>query len=452
MSRVPEPEYAPARRTLRSGWRCSLGPDGSAPAPTRPSSLARSGAPIRPPAWCSCRMGASKRPWYRRPSRRGRPTRISPGRRTWAQKPPEALSFILPTERELIRRGGATSVLSVAPLRSQAGDERRQLERVDGLGDVGVKAGLERERPVFRPRVRRQCQGADLATLVGTQRPYLADQDVSVVTRHADVADQYVRPPASQRFKRFVGRAHHDDLRPGLAENLGEEVPRVGLIVHDQDPSPGEIDQPRGGALESPVHGRGFRGRANVVGGKRELDHQRRSSAFPLALRPHSARVELHDMAHDRETEPEAPMPSRPVVLPEAVEDVREKLPADAPTGIADPEACVRAGSFQAEVDTASAGGELDRVREKVPHHLLQSTGVAHERAGRRIEHGFEADALRVRKPLDGLDRRLDDGDEVDGTGLEPELAGYDPGDIQEVVDELSQELGVPLDLRQGAR
>jgi len=35
------------------------------------------------------------------------------------------------------------------PFRHQAGDQCRQLERVDGLGDVGVKARLEREGAVL---------------------------------------------------------------------------------------------------------------------------------------------------------------------------------------------------------------------------------------------------------------------------------------------------------------
>ena len=111
----------------------------------------------------------------------------------------------------------------------------------------------------------------------------------------------------------------------------------------------------------------------------------------------------------------------------------------------------MRAGPLQTEVDASSVGGELDRIGEEIPHHLLEAARVARDRPGRRIEHGFESDALRVRKTLDGLDRRLDDGDEVNRAHLEPKLAGYDPGYIQKVVDELGQELRVPLDHRQGA-
>src|SRR5262245_56979325 len=161
--------------------------------------------------------------------------------------------------------------------------------------------------------------------------------------------------------------------------------------------------------------------------------------------------MEFHDMAHDREAEPEAAMPSRSLVLSEAIEDVREKLRADALAGIADREASVRARPFQTEVDAPSVRGELDRICEEVPDYLLQAGRVPCEQPGRWIEHGFEADILRVSETLNGLDRRLDDGDEVNGADLKPELAGHDPGYVQEVVNELGQELRVPLDHREGA-
>src|SRR5207245_8806051 len=87
---------------------------------------------------------------------------------------------------------------SITPLRGQAGDERRQLERIDRLGDVSMKASFEHEGSVLGPRICRQRQGTDLAPLPGTERTYLANQDVSVVARHPDVADPHIRPPAPQ--------------------------------------------------------------------------------------------------------------------------------------------------------------------------------------------------------------------------------------------------------------
>src|SRR4029453_6001542 len=102
--------------------------------------------------------------------------------------------------------------------------------------------------------------------------------------------------------------------------------------------------------------------------------------AFPVALRPYFALVQLHEVTPEGEAKPQAAMPPRSLVLPEAVEDVREKLGADPLTGIAHREARVRACMFQTQGDTSSVGGELDRVREEVPHHLLQAPGVARNR------------------------------------------------------------------------
>ena len=208
-----------------------------------------------------------------------------------------------------------------------------------------VKASLEREDSVLRPSIRRQCEGADLAALFEAERPDLTDQDVSVVAGHPDIADEHIRPPASQHVECFVGGRRHGDVRSGLPENLREEVPRIGVVVHDQDPSAGEVDQTGGRGVESPIGGGRFLSRGDILR-ERELDHQRGSSAFPVALGPHGAFMEFHDMADDREAEPQAAMLSRPLILSEAVEDVREKLRADAPTGVADREACVRAGPF----------------------------------------------------------------------------------------------------------
>jgi hypothetical protein len=65
----------------------------------------------------------------------------------------------------------------------------------------------------------------------------------------------------------------------------------------------------------------------------------------------------------------------------------------------------LRASPFEAEVDASSARSELDRICEEVPHNVLQAARIARNRPSRRVEHGFEANALRVRKTLDGLDR-----------------------------------------------
>src|SRR5262245_51399774 len=109
------------------------------------------------------------------------------------------------TRQSLSERNGPKSALrSVALFRSQPRDERGQLERVDGLGDVRVETRLERQHAVFRARIGCERQRADLAALVRAEGSHLADQDVAVVAGHADVAEQDVGPPVSQGLQRSV--------------------------------------------------------------------------------------------------------------------------------------------------------------------------------------------------------------------------------------------------------
>src|SRR5262249_44050838 len=89
---------------------------------------------------------------------------------------------------------------------------------------------------------------------------------------------------------------------------------------------------------------------------------------------------------------------------------------------------------------------ELDRVRDQVPHDLLQARRIAGDHPGLGVEHDLEPDLPRVGRRSHHLDRRLDHRGEVDGADLEPELAGHDARDVEEIVDELRLRLRVALD------
>ena len=93
---------------------------------------------------------------------------------------------------------------------------------------------------------------------------------------------------------------------------------------------------------------------------------------------------------------------------------------------------------------------ELDRVREQVPHDLLQPARVAGHRDQRPLQHGDQPEPLLLRRGLGRLHRHLQHGREVDGPGLEADLAAHDPRDVQQVVEELGQGLGAALDDPQG--
>ena len=59
------------------------------------------------------------------------------------------------------------------------------------------------------------------------------------------------------------------------------------------------------------------------------------------------------------------------------------KSAGDALAGVADPDLGVTVGPGQADLHAPARGGELDGVREQVPHHLLQPARVAGELAAR---------------------------------------------------------------------
>ena len=65
--------------------------------------------------------------------------------------------------------------------------------------------------------------------------------------------------------------------------------------------------------------------------------------------------------------------------------------------------------ALQPHLDAALLRRELDRVRQQVPDHLLQSIRVARDRADARIDDGLDAHALRVGRRLHRRDRVVDD-------------------------------------------
>src|SRR5262245_42266665 len=69
----------------------------------------------------------------------------------------------------------------------------------------------------------------------------------------------------------------------------------------------------------------------------RQLHSKRRALATPRAFRPHRTSVELDEMPDDGEAKTEAAVPAahRPIRLPEAIKDVRQKRRIDPAAGVA---------------------------------------------------------------------------------------------------------------------
>src|SRR6266436_2255333 len=105
-----------------------------------------------------------------------------------------------------------------------------------------------------------------------------------------------------------------------------------------------------------------------------QLDHEGRAAPFPRTLGEDDPPVELDEMAHEREPEPQPAVGPRTaaIALAETVEDEREKLRRDPLSRIADEQLDMRADLLQLDLDPPALRRELHRVAQEVPCDLLQ--------------------------------------------------------------------------------
>src|ERR1700730_3796571 len=91
------------------------------------------------------------------------------------------------------------------------------------------------------------------------------------------------------------------------------------------------------------------------------------------------------------------------------MEDKGQQFPIDSSTGVGDNKFGVRIGSLQADLYAPAVGSEFDRVREKVPEHLLQAVeGTAYRSRG-EIDERLDADRRAFGRRPHHLKRPFDD-------------------------------------------
>src|SRR5262245_11559674 len=121
--------------------------------------------------------------------------------------------------------------------------------------------------------------------------------------------------------------------------------------------------------------------------------------------------MQLREMSNHGQAEAQAAMHPgyRAVGLPEALEQPWEQRRLDPGAGVADGQLQVLAGAREADVDATSAGRELDRVGEEVPHHLLEPIRVPEHETGLCTERDLDGDALRLRRRRYDVEGGVDD-------------------------------------------
>jgi len=143
--------------------------------------------------------------------------------------------------------------------------------------------------------------------------------------------------------------------------------------------------------------------------------------------------------------------PSRRAVrLPEAFEQPGQKIGPDPGAGVADAEVQVLPGVCQPHLHPAAARRELDRVREQVPHHLLEPIRVARDEPGLRVEVDVQREALCLCRRSHGFDPRLRHRLQRDRADAQPQLAGDRARDVEQVLDDPRLQSRAALDRFQG--
>ena len=112
----------------------------------------------------------------------------------------------------------------------------------------------------------------------------------------------------------------------------------------------------------------------------------------------------------------------------------------------------LRADAPDVNLHAAAARRELDRVRQQVPHRLLQPLAIAVDARRAVLDDGLDAQALHLRGRLDREHRRRHHAAEVDELDVEAQLARDDPRQVEQVLDQAGLRRGVADDGVDGVR
>ncbi len=152
---------------------------------------------------------------------------------------------------------------------------------------------------------------------------------------------------------------------------------------------------------------------------QREFDCKSRTQPFARARRVNSSGMRLDQVAHDGKSKAKPPVPSEMNFfrLPEAVEDIGQKLTWDAGAGVVYNDTGASSGALQPDFDLPPCGRKLHGVGEQIRHHLLQAVSVALDGGGRRIVFSVESDLLCGEQLRDALKGSFNHGDKISTLG-----------------------------------
>src|SRR5215468_10798969 len=332
-----------------------------------------------------------------------------------------------------------------APDKAQYHDD--QFGRLDRLGDVHLEAGAQGAHPVFDSPIGRKRNRRDINAALSLPLAHSTNQAVTVFTRHSYVGHHHIGPVllrscGNQRVG-VRGGTDGDHVCAVLRERHLNQFARIILVVDHQRAHAREFtrnfDRSRSASCLPERRG---------DGADRKRNFESRALAFAPAHGLSRSAMQLDQIFNERQAKAESAVPSgaRRVGLSEAVKDIGHEIRADSFARVAHGDANVRVHALQARFYAASLRGELDRVGEQVPDHLLQASGVAGDLANFEGEVSLERDTFGLRRRLDGLNRLLNYRDQINRPDLQPELAADDAGRVEQVINQLRLRLSATLD------
>ena len=119
--------------------------------------------------------------------------------------------------------------------------------------------------------------------------------------------------------------------------------------------------------------------------------------------------VQLHQLAHDRQSKPAEGAMRRTVGLSEAIEHVRDEGRLDANARVRHQDLNHRIRLSYRHANPAVPRRELDGIRHQIPNHLLHPRGVCQYAGNAWVGLVCQQDVLRGNRGLeDSMNRRMD--------------------------------------------
>ena len=169
-------------------------------------------------------------------------------------------------------------------------------------------------------------------------------------------------------------------------------------------------------------------------------------------MRHHRAAVKAHDLLDYRQAKADSMLAlSGAIRLPKAIEYRSQRGGFDALSRIGHDDFDVRIYPLHADLNFAAVRSELDGIGDQVPDHLLKPPRIAGDSVDARIDDLLQRDGFGLSRDPHAFDSRPDHFGKIDRLHIEAHPSAFDPGDVEQVFDQLRLSSDRPFDGRHSA-